>query len=428
MLKNNSMKSILFLFWLILLFTLIFSKCQGQQVSNKRIDADYVQALKDTLTHLADRSPDEYLNMHFRSILAVIDGKQNSTSQDTLLLKSMYNAFLSKNSSTGPAYAAAYLDRRRPLIMSWISPSDNKISFAWLTLPKNWDPAQKYPMYVQLHGLWSVAANSIDYLSYPYVQPASDNQSFEDGYQLSPWGRGNYWYLGISETDIWEAISALKNTFAVDSTRNYLTGHSMGGYGAWSIASRSPGTWAALGIYAGALWYSPYMLTDEVAMELKTVPTYFVCGTNDNLLDINEDAFRMLQAAGNKELQFVTFTGGHEYTETNVYSMYLWMRTRVKGNQATTTGSVNVLPELKLGCLPNPASDHTTLSITVPSPVKCSVSIFDETGNLTLRLNDITAETGTNSITIDTSDFARGVYFVKIVSGSGNAGSKLVIY
>ncbi|HLO59782.1 MAG TPA: T9SS type A sorting domain-containing protein [Bacteroidales bacterium] len=423
------MKSILFLFWLILLFSVTFLKCQGQHVSSmKSNDADYVQAFKDTLIHMADRSDNEYLKSHFKSIVAVINSKQNSSSQDTLMLVSMYNAFLNKNSSTGPAYTASYLGRKRPLILSWVSPTDGMVSFSWLTLPKDWDPKKKYPMYVQLHGLWSVAANSTEYLSYPYVQPASDNRSFEDGYLLSPWGRGNYWYLGISETDIWEGISALKNAFLIDSARNYLTGHSMGGYGAWSIAGKSPNTWAALGIYAGALWYLPYVLTDENAEALKQVPTYFVCGTNDNLLDVNEDAYRMLQAAGNKDLQFVTFTGGHEYTETNVYNMYLWMRTRVKGNQATITGSVYALPEIKLECSPNPASDHTTVNITVRKPVKCSVSIYNQTGYLTRQINDVTAETGTNSIQLDTSEFTRGVYFVKIVSGSGLTGSKLVIY
>lgn len=55
--------------------------------------------------------------------------------------------------------------------------------------------------------------------------------TFEDGYLLFPWGRGNVWYEGIGETDVWESISALNELVKVDSTKKYLMGFSMGGYG-----------------------------------------------------------------------------------------------------------------------------------------------------------------------------------------------------
>ncbi len=165
------------------------------------------------------------------------------------------------------------------MIISWVSPTDGAVSFSWLTLPKDWNPENTYPMYVNLHGLWNVAANPIEYMSYPYLQAPSNSASFEDGYLLSPWGRGNLWYEGISLTDIWECMDALENVAQIDPDRKYLSGHSMGGYGAWSIASKSPGTWAAIGIMAGALQYNP-VVNKNTAKALRNVPAYFVCGTN----------------------------------------------------------------------------------------------------------------------------------------------------
>ena len=54
-------------------------------------------------------------------------------------------------------------------------------------------------------------------------------------------------HLGVHDDD--------QELVRVDPSRQYLCGHSMGGYGAWRIARSSPETWAALGIHAGALGY-----------------------------------------------------------------------------------------------------------------------------------------------------------------------------
>ena len=50
-------------------------------------------------------------------------------------------------------------------------------------------PKQEYPVYVQLHGLWDVAAERLRYLLYPYSN-AGTSFAFEDGYLISPWAGG----------------------------------------------------------------------------------------------------------------------------------------------------------------------------------------------------------------------------------------------
>jgi len=282
-------------------------------------------SLRSALQALSDESGDPLLRLHFNSILQVIEAGDHRSVQDSASISSLWAAFRDASTPHSPRLRESYLDRSRPLVVSWVSPTDGQVSFAWLTLPARWEADREYPLYVQLHGLWDVAADRLPYLAYPFSNPGS-SFAFEDGYLVSPWGRGNLWYRGIAETDIWDGVNAVKRLVRVEEGRQYLCGHSMGGYGAWHIAHRSADVWAALGVHAGALWYDPSEVNATVAAELRDLPTYFVVGTSDSLLAVNQTAFGLLRDAGNPELAFVTFPGAHDYRQQDVEQMYLWLR------------------------------------------------------------------------------------------------------
>ncbi len=285
---------------------------------------DYRASLRSVLQTLADETSDALLRRHFNAISQVIEAGDRRTPEDSENIRTLWQAFSDASAPHSPRLRESYLDRSRPLIVAWVSPTDGEVSFAWLTLPARWDVAREYPVYVQLHGLWEVAQDRIRYLAYPFANPGT-GFAFEDGYLVSPWGRGNQWYRGMAETDIWECLTAVKGLVRVDRRRQYLCGHSMGGYGAWYIAHRSADVWAALGIHAGAIGNDPQDLA-TVATSLRDVPTYFVVGTSDGLLAANQAAYAALQNAGNPHLAFVTFPGGHEYRQPDVEQMYLWLR------------------------------------------------------------------------------------------------------
>jgi hypothetical protein len=286
---------------------------------------DYRAELRPALSALADQATDPYLKRHFASIQQVVDAGDRHSAADDQGIKDLWSAFTDASIAHSPRLRESYLDRSRPLVVSWTSPTDGQVSFAWLTLPARWDPALEYPLYIQLHGLWDVAGERISYLAYPYTH-AGSSYAFEDGYLVSPWGRGNQWYRGIAETDIWEGRAAVSSLVRVNGNRQYLCGHSMGGFGAWRIARRSADTWAALGVHAGALQYDPSEVDASAATALRDLPTYFVVGTSDGLLSVNQSAYALLQAAGNRNLAFVTFPGGHDYRDVDVQAMYLWLR------------------------------------------------------------------------------------------------------
>jgi len=286
---------------------------------------DYRAGLRSTLQTLSDQAGDALFRLHFNSILEVVEAGDHRSSADDQGLRALWAAFTDASTPHSPRLRESYLDRSRPLIVSWVSPTDGQVSFAWLTLPAHWDPEREYPLYIQLHGLWDVAQDRIPYLAYPFSNPGG-SYAFEDGYLVSPWGRGNLWYRGIAETDIWEGMATIKTLVRVNQGRQYLCGHSMGGYGAWHIAHSSAEVWAALGIHAGALSYNMGEVDEPVAAALRDVPTYFVVGTSDGLLNVNQTAYVLLQNAGNPNLAFVTFPGGHDYRQSDVEAMYLWMR------------------------------------------------------------------------------------------------------
>jgi predicted esterase len=287
--------------------------------------ADHRTDLRAALQALSEGSSDPLLRLHFRSIIDVIEAGDRRLPADTDNINKLWEAFQNVSAGDNPKLRESYLNRSKQLIVSWVSPTDGQVSFAWLRLPAGWDPEREYPLYIQLHGLWDVAADRLTYLNYPFLNPAT-GFAFEDGYLISPWGRGNLWYRGIAETDIWEGVAKIKSLVRVHDSRQYLCGHSMGGYGAWHIALSSANTWAALGVHAGALSYYQGEVNAAAAAALRDLPTYFVVGTSDSLLTVDQVAYQLLRDAGNPNLAFVTFPGDHTYRQEDVERMYQWMR------------------------------------------------------------------------------------------------------
>jgi predicted esterase len=77
---------------------------------------------------------------------------------------------------------------------------------------------------------------------------------------VSPTNRGTYGfdYEDIGRKDALEALADAQQRFKHDPTRVYLSGHSMGGHGTWSIGSLYPNKFAAIGPSAGWISYWSY--------------------------------------------------------------------------------------------------------------------------------------------------------------------------
>lgn len=104
-----------------------------------------------------------------------------------------------------------------------------------------------------------------------------------------------------------ELLDSKLGEFQPDPRRLYVGGISMGGYGAWDMASRRPGLFAAaLPICGGA--------DTTLAPALKDLPVYTLHGELDGAVPVSRarDMVAALRTAGNRSVTYVELPGtGH---------------------------------------------------------------------------------------------------------------------
>jgi poly(3-hydroxybutyrate) depolymerase len=85
----------------------------------------------------------------------------------------------------------------------------------------------------------------------------------------------------LSERDVLNVVEMVRREFAVDSARMFLFGHSMGGGGAYHLAAKYPGMWAAVAVTA------PWPSADSAQIErFKQVPTLVIHGDADGTVPV----------------------------------------------------------------------------------------------------------------------------------------------
>ena len=83
----------------------------------------------------------------------------------------------------------------------------------------------------------------------------------------------------LSEQDVMNVLAIVQKEYAVDPSRIYLMGHSMGGMGTWYLGQKYVDRWAALGPMSGGFGYVDYPL-----QRLKGVPIFATAGGKDTAM------------------------------------------------------------------------------------------------------------------------------------------------
>lgn len=101
---------------------------------------------------------------------------------------------------------------------------------------------------------------------------------------------GVYWSNPTMDEMVMSALAQTEEEFKADSTRLYLTGVSMGGYGVWSLAARHPGRFAALVSICGGSPIPPR--ADErfsrIANKIGKTPAWIFHGAEDRVVPVTE--------------------------------------------------------------------------------------------------------------------------------------------
>jgi pimeloyl-ACP methyl ester carboxylesterase len=143
-------------------------------------------------------------------------------------------------------------DPKTSFVTTYRSTLDGSVQPYSVLLPPTFDERTTYALILLLHGsqvtLWG--GNIIAY------------SPKEWAVQVAVHDRGNNDYRGVGEVDIDEVLAEVSKRYRIDPDRMYLSGHSMGGYGTWFLATRYPDRWAAI---------SPQTARTDLSLEHSTM-------------------------------------------------------------------------------------------------------------------------------------------------------------
>ena len=120
----------------------------------------------------------------------------------------------------------------------------------------------------------------------------------------------------------------------IDPRRLYLTGLSMGGYGAWYLGSRWPERFAAVApICGGGYWFHGF---PEQVAELKHTPVWAFHGALDEVVPVTASAelVAALRAVGG-DVKFTVYPDAYHDSWTQTYSdpaLYAWFLAQERAN------------------------------------------------------------------------------------------------
>lgn len=135
---------------------------------------------------------------------------------------------------------------------------DRSVQYYGETPPANFDKSKTYALVLSLHGAGVGAeGQAMAYAARDWCAVVAPTNRRPYGFNWEEWGR----------LDGLEVLEQGKKDFHVDDSRIYLTGHSMGGHGAWHFAVTYPDRWACVAPSAGwvSIWTYPFGVRDASA-------------------------------------------------------------------------------------------------------------------------------------------------------------------
>ncbi len=151
-----------------------------------------------------------------------------------------------------------------------------------LYVPKSYgqDPFAKYPLIVFMHGSREIGRD-INKVRNAVLPARLETEDDFPAIVVSPQSQTFGWDASVPAVS--ELISEIESTLSIDQDRVYLTGLSMGAYGAWVLALQDKDRFAAIVSVVGGYFYSPKRLCP-----LADVPTWVFAGQKDRNVNPKE--------------------------------------------------------------------------------------------------------------------------------------------
>jgi len=180
-------------------------------------------------------------------------------------------------------------------------------------LPAEWrrDDHKQWPVILFLHGRGERGSEGMWQTQIGLPQAVRDHPERWPFVIVMPQcPLANYWTDKEMLSMAMAALDRETEEFHGDPERTYLTGLSLGGYGAWELARLHPRRWAAVAIaasgvfwsYAPERWQKASTLPAEYARALGHTPVWLFHGTDDPVVPPRESElmFEAVKAAGGR--------------------------------------------------------------------------------------------------------------------------------
>ena len=216
-------------------------------------------------------------------------------------------------------------------------------------VPSGYDGKERVGLLVFLHG-YASDLDKVNWIEMMYSEDMERLAEREGFIALMPFGRSNTEFMGVGEADVLRAIACVKREYKIDGDRVIVSGASMGGTGAYTIACHYPHLFAGVFTITGRVDYYQWMGIEKRALprfkqiqtdvdyprellpNLAHIPVYIFHGQTDPLLRVEQSRLmaRLLREL-KQPVRYKELAGRGHYIWSAVFtdpSLSKWMRER----------------------------------------------------------------------------------------------------
>ena len=211
-----------------------------------------------------------------------------------------------------------------------------------LFVPPAYDSTHAYPLIIRLHGRGDTVSWDLGW----YHDPV---QSTDPCFVLTPksianrTGWGDSWSpmhsLDMQKT--LDVLDTLITKFRIDTSRLYIHGASMGGFGVFSVLAKEPGMFAgAFSICGGGY--------PGRAREIMQTPLWIFHGSEDDVVsvELSRNIYQAILEAGGRKVRYTEYPGvGHNAWEPawREPALMPWLLAQKKGRETSAPDTVSNL-------------------------------------------------------------------------------------
>ncbi len=203
-----------------------------------------------------------------------------------------------------------------------------------LHLPEGYSAysGEKWPLILFLHGSGE-RGDDVERVANHGIAKIAEQRSDLPFITVSPQCPADRWWTQLILELRW-LVDEVVHQYPVDTRRIYLTGLSMGGFGAWDMAMRFPQLFAALAPICGGVYHP---LLSNICV-IKDLPTWVFHGAKDETVPLSqsEAAVKALKDCGGNVRFTVYPKAGHDsWTETyDNPELYTWFLSHTRQGNA----------------------------------------------------------------------------------------------